>query len=162
MAAKPAGKFFDEQDDNAILASELIGKTVYDACGSSLGDINDVVWTKDRTIEGVIVGVGGFLGIGEKNVAVNYDALTVSTDENGDKKLVLDATADELAAAPEFKTTAEKVAELRAQQGAAIRALAGWRRSRLRRLQLRHRPSSLQSQLRTRRTISGGSFSFGA
>ncbi len=116
MVAKPAGKFFDEQDDNAILASELIGKTVYDASDTSLGDINDVVWTKDGTIEGVIVGVGGFLGIGEKNVAVDYDALTVTADENGDKKLVLDATADELAAAPEFKTTAEKVAELRAQQ----------------------------------------------
>ncbi len=64
----------------------------------------------------MVVGVGGFLGIGEKNVAVNYDALKISTDENGDRKFVLDATSDELAAAPEFVTTAQKLAEMRAQQ----------------------------------------------
>ncbi len=64
----------------------------------------------------MVVGVGGFLGIGEKNVAIDYDALSITADENGNKKLVLDATADELAAAPEFMPTQEKLAELRAQQ----------------------------------------------
>ncbi len=117
MAAKqPADKFFNEQDDNAVLASELMGKTVYDAADNSLGDINDIIWTEDGNIQGVVVGVGGFLGIGEKSVAVNYAALNISTDENGDKKLVLDATKDELTAAPEFLTTAQKLADLRAQQ----------------------------------------------
>ena len=116
MTAKAGGKFFNEQDNNAILASELIGKTVYDSADNSLGDINDVVWTDDGKLQGVVVGVGGFLGIGEKNVAVNYDAFNISTDENGNKKLVLDATSDELAAAPEFVTTAQKLAEARAQQ----------------------------------------------
>ena len=116
LTAKPGEKFFTEQDDNAVLASELIGKTVYHSADKSLGDINDIVWTKDGNIQGVIVGVGGFLGIGEKNVAVNFDALKITADENGDKKFVLDATKDELAAAPEFVTTAQKLAEIRAQQ----------------------------------------------
>ena len=89
---------------------------MYDLADKSLGDINDIVWTKDGNIQGVIVGVGGFLGIGEKNVAVNFDALKITADENGDKKFVLDATKDELAAAPEFVTTAQKLAEMRVQQ----------------------------------------------
>ncbi len=116
QTADSGGKFITEQSDDAILATELIGKTVYDAGDESLGDVNDIVWTDDGKIEGVIVGVGGFLGIGEKNVAVNYDAINVTTDENGNKKLVLDATSDELAAAPEFVTSAQKLAELQAQQ----------------------------------------------
>ncbi len=116
VTADNSGKFFNEQDDSAVLASELTGKTVYDSADNSLGDVNDIIWTEDGTIQGVVVGVGGFLGIGEKNVAVNYDALNITTDEDGNRKLVLDATADELAAAPEFVTTQQKLAELRAQQ----------------------------------------------
>ena len=73
----------------------------------------------------MVVGVGGFLGIGEKSVAVNYNALNITTDENGKKKLVLDATSDELAAAPEFVTTAQKLAEARAQQPPAADQSAG-------------------------------------
>ncbi len=116
MASALGGKFLNEQDDNAVLASELMGQTVYDSADDSLGDVNDIIWTDDGNIQGVVVGVGGFLGIGEKSVAVNYEALNIMTDENGNKKLVLDATADELAAAPEFVTTEQKLAELRAQQ----------------------------------------------
>jgi sporulation protein YlmC with PRC-barrel domain len=119
-AEQPAGKFLQEQDDNAVLASELMGQTVYDAADNSLGDVNDIIWTEDGNIQGVVVGVGGFLGIGEKAVAVNYSALNVTTDENGNKKLVLDATADELAAAPEFVTTEQKLAEAQAAQQPAI------------------------------------------
>jgi hypothetical protein len=118
-AEAPAEKFFDEQDDSTVLASELIGQTVYDVADASLGDINDVIWTEEGAIQGVVVGVGGFLGIGEKNVAVNYAALSVTTDEFGNKKFVLDATEDELAAAPEFTTTAQKLAEMRMQQAPA-------------------------------------------
>ncbi len=125
IAAQSGGKFIDEQDDSTVLASELTGQTVYDAAGTSLGDINDILWTQEGNIQGVVVGVGGFLGIGEKSVAVNFDALNITTDENGDKKLVLDATADELAAAPEFVTTEQKLAELRAQQPPVVDQGAG-------------------------------------
>lgn len=112
MVAADGGKFIEEQGDEGILATELIGLTVYNPADEPLGDVNDVVWTNDGGIEALIVGVGGFLGIGEKQVAVAYDAIDISTDENGAKTLMLDATSDELAVAPEFMTTAEKLAML--------------------------------------------------
>ena len=116
VVAGSDAKFIGEQSSDDVLSSELVGLNVYDHADETLGDVNDIVWTKDGAIEAIIVGVGGFLGIGEKNVAVAYDAINVSTDADGNKKLVLDATADELAAAPEFTTTSQKLAMLRAQQ----------------------------------------------
>lgn len=119
------GKFIDEQEDSAVLASELIGLTVYNSADEALGDVNDILWKDDGAIDAVVVGVGGFLGIGEKAVAVAYEAVEVTTDENGDKKLVFDATSDELAAAPEFVTSAEKLAALQAEQPPAAPAPGG-------------------------------------
>ena len=125
IVAAEGGKFIEEQSEDAVLASELIGLTVYNPADEALGDVNDIVWTADGGIEGVIVGVGGFLGIGEKSVAVAYSAVNISTDENGNKKLVLDATLDELTAAPEFLTTAEKLAMIRAEQQQALPPASG-------------------------------------
>jgi hypothetical protein len=119
MVAEEGGKFIGEQEDTAFLASELIGQTVYNSADEALGDVNDILWKDDGTIDAIVVGVGGFLGIGEKAVAVAYDAVEVTTDENGDKKLLFDATSDELAAAPEFTTSAEKLAALQAEQAPA-------------------------------------------
>lgn len=116
MVAKPGGKFIGEQSDDAILASELVGLAVYNPADETLGDVNDIAWTDDGGIEALIVGVGGFLGIGEKQVAVAYSAVDISTDENGNKRLMLNASSDELAAAPTFVTAAEKLAMLRAER----------------------------------------------
>ena len=100
-------KFIPQQQDSELLASNLIGSTVYSAAGDNLGDINDIVFAKDGSkIDAVVLGVGGFLGMGEKNVAVSFSALQESTDENGNMKLVIDASADELSQAPAFETVA--------------------------------------------------------
>ena len=59
------------------LATAIIGETVYNGTGEdaqNIGDVNDIVIGKDGNIEAVVVGVGGFLGIGEKDVAVEYAA----------------------------------------------------------------------------------------
>jgi hypothetical protein len=55
--------------------SDLEGKPVYGAEGDNIGDIKDVLVNKDGTVTAVLVGVGGFLGIGEKDVAVSMTAL---------------------------------------------------------------------------------------
>ena len=83
--------------------------------GDSLGDINDLLLAKDGTADAVILGVGGFLGIGEKAVAVAFNDIQPQTDENGHVKLTLQATKDDLDAAPEFKTLADIQAEERAK-----------------------------------------------
>ncbi len=58
--------------------ADLQGKTVYSADGSNIGDINDVILSQNGGVGTVIIGVGGFLGIGEKNVAVNVSSLQVA------------------------------------------------------------------------------------
>ena len=56
----------------------------------------------DGTIQAVVIGVGGFVGVGEKNVAVDYSQLGFATAGDGKQRIILEATKDELEAAPEF------------------------------------------------------------
>ena len=68
---QPVGTSMSE----GFLATNLIGETVYNGTGSdaeNIGEVNDVVIDSNGQVESVIVGVGGFLGIGEKNVAMKY------------------------------------------------------------------------------------------
>jgi len=56
-------------------AQALIGRTVENEQGENLGDINNVILNEKGDVKAVTVGVGGFLGIGEKNVGVPFEAL---------------------------------------------------------------------------------------
>lgn len=107
--------FLDRQDESENLASNWMGKSVYNANDESLGDVNDLLLADDGSMDAVIIGVGGFLGLGEKNVAVPFEAIQAQTDENGNLKLFLQATAEQLDAAPEFRTLADIQAEERAR-----------------------------------------------
>jgi sporulation protein YlmC with PRC-barrel domain len=82
-------------------ASDYIGKTVYDQAGNNIGEVNDLIVSGDGNVEAVILGVGGFLGIGEKDVAVNTQAVQMVQD--GDtQRLVVQATKETLEAAPSY------------------------------------------------------------
>jgi sporulation protein YlmC with PRC-barrel domain len=90
-------------DDN--LASHLIGAPVYassDPDADKIGDINDLVVNDDGTVAALVVGVGGFLGVGEKNVAIDYDNVDQQMDENNNPRLIVNATKEALDAAPAF------------------------------------------------------------
>jgi len=68
-------------------ADDLQGKQVYGAEGENIGEINDILIGPSGGINAVVVGVGGFLGIGQKNVAVDMSLLQVgpgSTQEDAD------------------------------------------------------------------------------
>lgn len=56
-------------------ASKLVGLSVYNDSKEKLGDINEVLVDNTGKINAVIVGIGGFLGVGEHNIAVNFDKL---------------------------------------------------------------------------------------
>jgi sporulation protein YlmC with PRC-barrel domain len=56
-------------------ASKLVGINVYNEANEKIGDINDVILDKSGRVENVVLGVGGFLGMGEHYVAVAYDKL---------------------------------------------------------------------------------------
>ena len=68
----------------------------------AIGNINNLVVAKDGSVDAVIIGVGGFLGMGEKNVAVPFDSLSWSVDANGKPLAYLSTTKDELKNAPSF------------------------------------------------------------
>ena len=61
--------------DGAWRASKLAGVNVYNEANEKIGDINDVILDKSGKVVNVILGVGGFLGVGEHYVAVAYDRL---------------------------------------------------------------------------------------
>jgi sporulation protein YlmC with PRC-barrel domain len=83
-------------------AGNYYKQNVYDPSDNKIGEIADVVMGRDGKIEGFIVSVGGFLGIGEKDVAVPFDAVR-STQRNGNMRLTMNATKDQLEKAPAFK-----------------------------------------------------------
>lgn len=90
-------------------ANDYIGKTVYDQGGNNVGEVNDLIVSGDGNVEAVILGVGGFLGIGEKDVAVNTQAIQMVQD--GDNtRLVIAATKETLEAAPSYDRTNRRYA----------------------------------------------------
>ena len=85
-------------------SSKLIGLNVYNDQNEKLGDINEILLDKSGKVAGVVIGVGGFLGMGEHYVAVSPSSVNVRYDSKNDKWLAsMNTTKDALKAAPEFK-----------------------------------------------------------
>jgi sporulation protein YlmC with PRC-barrel domain len=78
--------------------SEYYKEDVYDAHDSKIGDIKDVLLDKSGQVAAVILGVGGFLGIGEKDVAVPFNAIRV-TEKDSKRYLVMNTTKEALQSA---------------------------------------------------------------
>ena len=105
------------QEENTILAKDLIGQAVYDPDKAKIGNISDLVLTKEgKGVDGFIIGVGGFLGIGAKAVALKMDRLKMTPDSDGTMQLFMDIKKEELTNAPTFKSKAEQEAEKQAER----------------------------------------------
>jgi len=85
-----------------VSAKDLLRQNVKNAASETVGDVNDVLIARDGKIVAVIVGVGGFLGLGEKDVALPFDQLTFATDTKGKLAVSTAATKESLQAAPEY------------------------------------------------------------
>ncbi len=101
-------EFVEKQSDEHDLASRFIGTPVVNTTGETLGKVNDLVMNTEGQVEVIIIGVGGFLGVGEKNVGVPFDQLARIEGTEGQVELVLDATQGDLTDAPEFLTADNK------------------------------------------------------
>lgn len=100
------------QAANTVLGTDLIGKTAYGPDQKKIGTINDIILKQDGSgVEGVVVGVGGFLGLGEHNVALKMDKFSFRPSESGRTLVVLNATREDLEKAPPFKSKADQEAE---------------------------------------------------
>ena len=98
------GSFVQSQRSTDWRGSKLIGATVYGPENASIGNVNDVLIANDGKIDAVVIGVGGFLGVGEKDVAVSFDALNITRMPNSNSidKITVSYSKDELKNAPKF------------------------------------------------------------
>ena len=133
-------KYITRQAPSDWTAEALIGRTVENANGDDLGEINNVIINEKGDVVAVVIGVGGFLGIGEKNVGVPFDELDFRTaeamkdrtdnttredkaeqnkdsmaarfdTEHQDIRIVLNTTKEDLEAAPAFAWLDEQNSE---------------------------------------------------
>jgi sporulation protein YlmC with PRC-barrel domain len=70
-----AVEFIDKQQPSNWMTSALIGRSVMNSAGEILGDIEDIIIDEQGQVVAVVIGVGGFLGIGEKGIGVRYTDL---------------------------------------------------------------------------------------
>jgi hypothetical protein len=115
--APPADmKFIEVQDEAQFLADdEVIGKSVVNMTDEEVGTISDLVMDQEQKLVGVVLSVGGFLGIGDKWVAIPVDQIEFPTAEEPARLLVA-VTEEQLKNAPDFTTRQEVEAEEAAAQ----------------------------------------------
>jgi len=102
-----------------IRADELIGSNIYGADEANIGSIGDVILTQDGQVDALIVDVGGFLGIGSREVAVGLDNIEFMVDDNNKWYVYTPFTEEQLKNQPEYN--ADTYANERDQQRLIVR-----------------------------------------
>jgi sporulation protein YlmC with PRC-barrel domain len=85
----------------SVTVTNWYKQNVYDPADKQIGEVRDVLVTKDGTVSALIISVGGFLGMGSKDVAVPFSAVQQKTKDNK-PYLSLDTTKEALTTAPGF------------------------------------------------------------
>jgi sporulation protein YlmC with PRC-barrel domain len=101
-----SAKFVNSQRSDQFLASKFRGTDVVGADDQKIGDVSDILFDKEGKIEAYVVGVGGFLGIGAKDVALAPSAFQIVAGDKGKNesdKLKLSMTKDQLTQAANFE-----------------------------------------------------------
>lgn len=92
-----------------MLMSNVYNANVYDNSDNKIGNVSDLVISKDGDITTAVIGVGGFLGAGQKDIAVPFKELKI-TSRNGKEWLVLNETRDQLKSMPPYEPTGRSAA----------------------------------------------------
>jgi sporulation protein YlmC with PRC-barrel domain len=103
VAEGPAANILASIPANAMTVTHWYKQSVYDPSDAKIGEIMDVLADRDGKIAVLIVGVGGFLGMGEKDVAVPFNAVQFKTKDNNKWYPVMNTTKDALKSAPGYK-----------------------------------------------------------
>jgi len=101
--AGPPAQIMSSVPSNAMTVTNWYKQNVYDPSDSKIGEIMDVLLDKEGKVSALIVGVGGFLGAGEKDVLVPFNAVHMTTKDNNKHYLVMNSTKDSLKSAKGFK-----------------------------------------------------------
>jgi PRC-barrel domain len=114
--ASDSPQFLSKQERSDWLASNLIGVAVNNSANESIGSITDLISDENGKVVGVIVGAGGFLGIGQKDVAIRFEDVKLARDANDDVTALVNISQDALASAPDYETLAEQQMTVGADQ----------------------------------------------
>ena len=101
-SAMAATELMTSVPSNSVTVTDWYKQNVYDPQNTKIGEVMDVLVSPDGKVNSVIVGVGGFLGAGEKDVAVDFSAIKRTTKDNS-IYLTMNTTKNALQSAPGFK-----------------------------------------------------------
>jgi sporulation protein YlmC with PRC-barrel domain len=94
---------------SSLTVTDWYKQDVYDQSNNKIGQVMDVLVGQDGQVNALIVGVGGFLGAGEKDVAVSFNTVKATRKDNK-VYLTMNTTKDALKSAPGFKYDSDKTA----------------------------------------------------
>jgi sporulation protein YlmC with PRC-barrel domain len=103
QGAGPAARISTSIPASSMTVTHWYKQNVYDPGDNKIGEIKDVLVDRDGKITALIVAAGGFLGMGEKDVAVPFNAVQVTSKDNNKWYLVMNSTKDALKSAKGFK-----------------------------------------------------------
>jgi sporulation protein YlmC with PRC-barrel domain len=83
-------------------ASDFMNSRVYNMAGEQIGDVNDLVLDESGKVTAIILGVGGFLRMGEKSVSMAPDQVKRMLHSDGKPYFTINATKDQLQSAPAY------------------------------------------------------------
>ena len=94
-----------------LIGLALGGFVIWSGLKLKLGTINDLILNQNGEVAAVVIGVGGFLGIGEKNVAVDFSALQWVVAADNTERFVLETNVETLTSAPDFQVVDDNPAD---------------------------------------------------
>ena len=109
MLTRPAVEYEGYAEANveqmqALTAEDLDGAYVYGSDNETVGEVGSLILGDDGQVKEVVINVGGFLGLGEKPVAVTWDELQVLKNAEGDDfRIYIDSSKEALEAQPEYR-----------------------------------------------------------
>lgn len=103
QAPGPSAQIMTSIPSDSVTVTHWYKQNVYDPQDSKIGEIMDVLVDRGGKVTTLIVGVGGFLGMGEKDVAVPFDAVRATAKGDNKYYLVMNSTKDALKSAKGFK-----------------------------------------------------------
>jgi hypothetical protein len=114
-ATTQTGGFITQQAESQKMAENIIGMKVQNPQKDSVGKVTDLILDDQNRVVGAVVSVGGFLGIGDKHVALAWNELQMQ-GSGSDQVATVNLTKDQLKSAPAFKTQADVKSDQEAER----------------------------------------------
>ena len=101
-AVAPTKLFIAEPPGNTLLATDYLGRAIYGPGNAKVGSVSNLLVDTTGRIVGIVIDIGGFLGVGKKEIAIAFEAVYPIVEDDKEA-FVVELTKEQLAAAPAFK-----------------------------------------------------------